>query len=254
MRGWWGVVAWAIGGAAIARAAPPSRVAPDASDELRAAVVGPDVVELADELDAFDEVVLVGGAGYRCSGVLIGPRHVLTAGHCLPATRVGFGHAMDGATAIAVETTTRHPSADVAVLRLVAPVAIPVRARRRDPRAAPPLGVVRAIGFGVSDPRALTGFGRKRRIDVAIDGWGCTPGRAGELGCVPERELLLRGGRGNDTCLGDSGGPLYEQTSAGWRLVGITSRGTRPRKLLCGEGGVYARVDVLDAWIEEVTR
>ena len=115
----------------------------------------------------------------------------------------------------------------------------------------PPITEIAIVGFGVNDAVRVSGFGTKRIRRVLPDGWGCDPRRARHLGCRVATELLLRGGRDNDTCFGDSGGGAYERTSAGWRLVGITSRGTTPKRVVCGEGGVYVRVDAVRSWLLE---
>jgi hypothetical protein len=206
---------------------------------------------VADE-DPFPDVVLVGDEqSYWCSGVLLDPTHVLTAEHCAHATRVGFGSTATNAVATSVVATRRHPSLDVAVLQLRAKAVVRMHARRTGSDAAPPLGRVRILGFGVRDHIRLTGFGTKRQLDIDVNGWGCDRKRERDVGCVIQSELVIRGGRGNDTCLGDSGGPVFEVHEDIWRLVAITSRGMRPRKVICGEGGIYVRVDRIDAWLKE---
>ena len=212
-----------------------------------------DVLSTDPQLDRFSDVVLVGtNESFRCSGIIVDSTHVLTAAHCLPAQRIGLGDGLDVALDVAVERSERHPTADIAVLTLSRKLDVTTHARRGSD-ATPPLGAIRIVGFGVKDQLNLTGFGDKRQIDVSIDGWGCDRRRSFELGCQVGIEMLLRGGKGIDTCFGDSGGPVFEATEDGWRLLAIVSRGTRPKRLLCGEGGIYTRVDVLDAWIRKRT-
>ena len=227
----------------------------------RAKLVGPDVVVVANgqtdahdpELDPFIDAVLVGGPkGYRCSGVLLDALHVLTAGHCAPATHIGLGASAEVARQVAVADSVIHPSSDVAVLRLAAPVPIATHGRRLAMDTAPPVGRIRVLGFGVRDPLRFTGFGTRRQVDLLVNGWGCQPLRAALLGCHPGLEMHAHDVSGNDTCFGDSGGPVFEATADGWRLIAITSRGAQPRRVMCGEGGIYVRVDSLAPWLQEV--
>ena len=212
------------------------------------------VVQLSGDQDSFPDVVLVGGNdSFYCTGILIDAQHVLTAGHCGAATRVAFGNGVPNATPASVTGTTTHPRLDVALLRLAHPARVRLHSRRTQHDTTPPAGAVRIVGFGVRDRLRLTGFGVKRMSDVEVDGWACTVARAASTGCLTNDELLIRGGTGNDTCLGDSGGPVFELLDQEWRLVALTSRGMRPRKVICGEGGIYTRLDRIDTWIQKET-
>lgn len=56
--------------------------------------------------------------------------------------------------------------------------------------------------------------------------------------------------KGNDTCYGDSGGPLQCFRNGRWYLTGVTSAGYK-----CGEApGVYGRVGYFIDWIETKIR
>jgi secreted trypsin-like serine protease len=204
--------------------------------------------------DAFDDVVLVGDAnGSWCSGVVISPTKILTAKHCLvrDVTRVGIGASEESAAYVRVTSSVAHPTEDVALLTIDQPTTVARHERRADPTSVAPNSEVAVVGFGVSNQIALTGFGIRRARSVWTDGWGCDRRRANALACSPSSELLLRGGRGVDTCIGDSGGGAFEYFQKRWRLIGITSRGTAPKRIVCGEGGVYVRVDVINSWLED---
>jgi len=104
------------------------------------------------------------------------------------------------------------------------------------------------VGFG----RSEVGSGVKREVNVNID----------QHADINEAETRLRfesdleftaGGRGFDSCNGDSGGPAYILTDTGRRVVGLTSRGFPPLGT-CGEGGIYTRVDVHRDFIRQVAQ
>jgi len=199
----------------------------------------------------FLDVVLVGHSdAYHCTGIMVAPDAVLTAGHCLPATEIAVAYRTDARFAH-VHTTgaVRHPDLDAAVLRLEHPLPLAVRARRHAPDDDAPIGALRMVGFGVDDVRHPSSFGVKRRVDATVTGWGCDRSRARSAGCRPDAELLLTAVGGGDTCFGDSGGPVLEAHDGAYRLVAITSRPTASGASLCGHGGIYVRVDVLDAWL-----
>ena len=199
----------------------------------------------------FLDVVLVGSpVAFHCTGILIAPAAVLTAAHCAPAAVVGFGQRASRLLArVEVVDSIRHPVLDVALLRLERAVPLPVRPRRLRVDRDDPTSVVRLVGFGVDDIRHPTSFGVKRRVDAVANGWGCDRGRARSARCRPDAELLLTAVGGADTCRGDSGGPVLEPTPDGYRLMAITSRSTASGGAACGRGGIYVRVDVIDAWL-----
>lgn len=188
-------------------------------------------------------VALVGSRGVYCSGVLLDPRHVVTAAHCLPPhiddpvddLTVFFGvDFSQGGPQIAVARAVAHPqwtrnsfTNDIGVIELVdaSPVAAPEYAH-----ALPvELGVgsaVRAVGYGVSETKVP---GVKRTGELTIDE-------------ISERSLLMTGD-GTVTCSGDSGGPLY----VGGLVVGINSRSN------CDSTALAERIDPhLDGFVADV--
>jgi MYXO-CTERM domain-containing protein len=206
------------------------------------------------------DAVAVLGLG-ACSGTLIAPDVVLTAGHCVDAnpTRVVANttdYRRPGGTTVAVRSVTAYPSwetsYDVAVIVLEAPIA-DVTPRRlgmactfeRFARDT----MVQLVGFGLTD---VGGEGSNTQLHETtapvID-----PDCSGPGGCVPSIRPggeFIAGGGGKDSCYGDSGGPVYLDTEHGPVVIGAVSRGLNNAVLPCGGGGIYVRTDKLVPWIE----
>jgi hypothetical protein len=206
-------------------------------------------------IDTFEDIVAVGSAtAFHCSGVLVAPRRVLTARHCIPASRVLIGYDVHMASRVAPVANTvapDDPHLDVALLELAEDVTMAPRARRGAADTLQPIGMVRLMGFGSNDSAGKRGFGRKRYADVNVFGWGCDATRAAQTGCRASHEMVIPRRSDRDTCAGDSGGPVFEEHGGQWRLVAITSRPLPGSRVLCGDGGIYTRVDRIAPWLEK---
>jgi len=201
--------------------------------------------------------------GYFCTGTLIAPNVVVTAKHCpeaAPVTRVFLrGNDIDrpdrGET-IEVTDVFLHPDpkVDLAVLVLgtdATAIPRPVAQGTEMEQAAEAM----LVGFGTINLDGTVGYGIKRQVQVPIAFLDGSLPNALALGCRGDFEMVA-GHRGlaKDSCRGDSGGPLYIRTAeGGFALLGATSRGLALATTMCGDGGIYVRVDRCLDWIREVT-
>lgn len=223
----------------------------------------------ADPKNYFPDCVAVGGPDtWCCSGTLLAPNVVVTAGHCAAgcASRVCIGdNILAPKQVINVISAVVHPDYsapnpfttfnDLTVLILehdvvgVAPRAIALTALIDSASS------VRAVGYGNTDVLGAVGYGYRRKVDIPVASCSCVIPEDAEarLGCHKDLELvagypLLD----QDTCRGDSGGPIYVHDGTDWFVCGATSRTTLETVRPCGDGGIYVRLDKYAAWIRAV--
>lgn len=253
------LLALALCAAALAATAAPST-----------AVVGGNNAEPGE----YPAVAQVSYAAWSCTGTLISPDTVLTAGHCssidlgivgTPVTwpaasidvRVGSYRDGDGEQ-VPVRSVVGHRNYlatkgyDISILKLARPsTKTPVRVAGTAERSIWSAGSMATVaGWGVTEEGGDEGPSILQEADVPItsdsycaDAYSDFDATTMVCAGYPEG--------GVDTCQGDSGGPLFGHAADGLRVVGSTSFGdgcARP-----GKPGVYARVadTTLREWIRQ---
>lgn len=212
----------------------------------------------------WNDVVAVIGAGGSCSGTLIAPDVVLTAGHCIgiepyEVVTSTTDFRRPGGDHIAVKWARAYPDwtdrYDVGVLMLEhmarpkpRPIAAACHTNERLRDGAP----LTIVGYGLVTPAGTDNNTRLHEATAPVLDPFCESAPGCESAVRPNGELVA-GGRGTDSCFGDSGGPAFLETPAGPALVGVVSRGLALPGLPCGNGGVYVRADKIVAWAQAVT-
>lgn len=157
-----------------------------------------------------------------CTGVLIAPDRVLTAGHCLasPPTRVVLDRSRLGAKGGAqfrVRSTERIEGMDLGWIHLDSPALLPPA--RLLPSCAS-ARKARLVGWGTTD---ASGTQRSDRLMEAL------------LQC----EGAQCGAPGVDSCDGDSGAPVLTDTPFGEDFIVALALASADGQSGCGQGGVY---------------
>lgn len=205
------------------------------------------------------------GAIAWCSGTLVGCGTFLTAAHCVCATNGALCQGGAGAPdpadwlvflqhagffaveSVAVHADYAFPVADVAVLRLAAPVA--GVAPTPLPEAATPFGTPGTIvGFGRSGG-SNDDYGLKRFGDVVTAACTAPISDATSL-CWDFAAPVGAPGSDSNTCNADSGGPLFVDLGGGDVVAGVTSGGSSS-SCLALDHSYDANVFPYAAWIRE---
>lgn len=185
-------------------------------------------------------------SGGFCTGTLIAPDVVLTAGHCtqtpVAAFYLGAGQAIDAKhftgpptnmRVLAVAEQLTHPdfvpgsctnSPDIGLVRLAQPASgvHPVALSKSEPAVA---AICTAVGFGMHTEGSTTTVEQKRSGNEKIDALYDLAVQVSAAGALGDH--------------GDSGGPLL----CGGAVVGVTSCGN-------SDNVFYTRTDKADGWIQ----
>ncbi|MCX4863958.1 serine protease [Streptomyces sp. NBC_00257] len=211
-------------------------------------------------------------AGQFCGGVVVAPKKVLTAAHCLSheALGVDVGSVRDlriiagrdalrgtGGQEIAVRETWTNPgfnpatnAGDLAVLTLADALpgesVIPM-AETGDEAYAPGTA---AVVYGWGDTTGNSDYAsslRSAKVSVLPDAACAQAYQGGSNGTYDASAMLCAGELlgGYDACQGDSGGPLV----ARGRLIGLVSWGNGCAR--AGSPGVYTRISAAIGWMPE---
>lgn len=209
-----------------------------------------------------DTAAVYFGNQVGCTGTLVAPNLVLTAGHCvggITKVKVGTDDYTSGGEEIRVRQTIEYPDSqrtyDAAVLVLERDATTPPRTLALDCVLDDHLrdgAEVQIVGYGATNSAGTRYPTSLYEATTTVTDADCSDYATGCERSVSPNGEVAAGGDGVDSCYGDSGGPLYLLADGAYYLVGITSRGVNGSSL-CGYGGIYVRPDAIADWIESET-
>lgn len=213
-------------------------------------IVNGEPVKLSDNYAK--HTVALGESELMCTGVLIAPHFVLTAGHCKDDVQHGkiyFGTDKSNFISRRVVSATRHPeyctNGDCGTLSSVDDHDIAViQFEGEIPAGFAPVEVASKSLLGAGKTIHLAGFGANehgayedilKATQVPFDQF---------VGETEFNTIETKSG----SCNGDSGGPAFIQNNGKLLVAGLTSRGDGP----CRRLGIYTMVESYSSWIHEV--
>ena len=220
------------------------------------AVVGPDHPDKA--YAAHVVMVLQRGvnrAGF-CTGVVLTPRAVLTAAHCVTDAKnmaVHYREDSGSPVMVEVEAVAVHPGyhADAVTKRVVSIDLALVKTKTPLDSRFSAAGLDETGAVAVGDPVEIVGYGLGR------EGEGATGGvlRSAALQVrAPLSKILLwaedASGAGSGACTGDSGGPIL--ASDGGKVLAITTWSSGVKGKRCGAVTQGPLIAGQRAWIDGI--
>lgn len=202
----------------------------------------------------------------QCTGTVIAPYLVLTAGHCAEDPQTGVERDPRGYAVVTGDVDDTAPDAqvshvsgvivypgyngagaDAALLVLSPPTTAPaIPLDREEPPTETP---VKMVGWGKSSESEQSVPSILRWGNATLPGSELCEEKYGRREYNPDTELCVLDPTGSaGTCEGDSGGPLIEETSGGPVDLGVT-RGSGACSTT--SPSVYARADVIAPWVDE---
>lgn len=210
----------------------------------------PPIINGTIDRDTQAVVALVAWGESFCTGTLIAPSSVLTAGHCIAESEIPveeislfFGLTVgEAGETIQADQTFVHPDYkvrangtpmnDVAVVTLTREATVAPMVWQRTPLDQSVVNqTVTLVGYGVTDAEHQTGANTRRKVDSTITRM--------------DSHFIYYGDGVSGTCSGDSGGPMFLDKDGIPTIIGTASFGDAT----CVELGANTRVDTLAAFI-----